>query len=124
MATNVQPEQEHMVDVNARTVQIQMVVQAIVRRFRPIRVILFGSYAYGSPDEDSDVDLMVITNTETSPLHVAASIAAAIPHPLPIDIIVKTPADLESALQQGNVFETEVVERGIVVYEAENSGMD
>ena len=40
--------------------QIQAFVDQVVRRFRPARVILFGSYAYGDPTEDSDVDLMVI----------------------------------------------------------------
>ncbi len=40
--------------------QIRRVSDEIVRRFRPERIILFGSYAYGTPTEDSDVDLLVV----------------------------------------------------------------
>lgn len=40
--------------------QIQQVSAEIARRFHPERILLFGSYAYGNPTEDSDVDLLVI----------------------------------------------------------------
>ena len=40
--------------------RIQQVSDEIVRRFRPERIILFGSYAYGTPTETSDVDLLVV----------------------------------------------------------------
>lgn len=63
-------------------------------------------------------------NTDENPLHVAARIAAAIDHPFPIDILVIRPADLRRALEEGDVFETEVMSQGIVLYEATNEGMD
>jgi predicted nucleotidyltransferase len=42
---------------------IREIVQQIVERFRPQKVILFGSYAQGKPTKDSDVDLLVIMET-------------------------------------------------------------
>ena len=39
---------------------IQKYADAIAREFRPEKIILFGSHAYGEPTEDSDVDLMVV----------------------------------------------------------------
>ena len=44
--------------------RIQQVSDEIARRFRPERIILFGSYAYGTPTEHSDVDLLVVMPSE------------------------------------------------------------
>lgn len=103
---------------------LQKVVDEIVWRFQPLKIILFGSRAYDTPSSDSDVDLMVIMNVREPTMYVAARIAAAIPHPVPIDVVVKTPTEIEEALHQGNIFETEVLKRGIVLYEATNDGVD
>jgi predicted nucleotidyltransferase len=103
---------------------IQQIVQQIVDRFRPQQVILFGSYAYGQPTTDSDVDLLVVMQTEENPLHTAARISAAVDHPFPLDILVIRPPDLLIALQEKNIFETEVMKKGIILYEAEDRGVD
>jgi predicted nucleotidyltransferase len=87
-------------------------------------VILFGSYAYGQPTADSDVDFLVVLDTDASPLHMAAKIAAAIEHPFPLDIVVRTPTEFASAIQRRGVFATEVVTKGITLYEAGNAGVD
>lgn len=97
---------------------IQKIVQQIVDRFHPQKVILFGSYAYGTPTEDSDVDLLVVMETEEPPLHAAARIAAAIDHPCALDILVRRPSDLEASLARQGVFATEVLTTGVVLYEA------
>ena len=99
---------------------IHKIVQQIVDRFRPQRVILFGSHAYGNPSEDSDVDLLVVMQTDENPLHTAARISASVDHPFPLDIIVVRPPDLVVALQGKNIFETEVVKKGAILYEAED----
>ena len=103
---------------------ISRVVQQIVEKFHPQKVILFGSYAYGEPTEDSDVDLLVVMETEENPLHAAARIAASIEHPFPLDILVIRSSDLEVSLEQGNVFETEVIKKGITLYEAKDDRVD
>jgi predicted nucleotidyltransferase len=103
---------------------IRNVTRQIVQQFHPQKVILFGSYAYGQTTEDSDVDLLVVMDTDESPLHVAAKIAAAIEHPFPLDIVVRTPVEFASAVHRRGVFATEVATKGITLYEARNAGMD
>jgi len=95
-----------------------------VERFHPRKVILFGSYAYGQPTADSDVDLLVVIDTEESPLHVAAQIAAEIEHTFPLDIVVRTPVELQAAAQRKGVFVSEVMSKGIVLYETRDTGVD
>ncbi len=103
---------------------IQKIVQQIVERFHPQKVILFGSYAYGQPSADSDVDLLVVMETGENPLHTAARIAASIDHPFPLDILVRRPADLEAYLAEKGIFETEVITKGVTLYEAEDQRVD
>jgi len=102
---------------------IRSVAQQVVEQFHPRKVILFGSYAYGQPTEDSDVDLLVVMDTDEPPLHVAAKIAATIEHPFPLDIVVRTPTEFAAAVQRKGVFATEVATKGITLYEAGNAGV-
>lgn len=97
---------------------IQRIVQQIVERFDPQKVILFGSYASGSPTEDSDVDLLVVMDTKEEPIHAAARIAAAIDHPFALDVLVFKPATLRSSFERKGSFATEVMTKGKVLYEA------
>lgn len=97
---------------------IRQIVRQIAAHFHPERVILFGSHAYGKPTLDSDVDLLVVMRTDENPLHTAARIAASIDHPFPLDIAVFTPSELEASLKRKGVFATEVITRGVVLYEA------
>jgi predicted nucleotidyltransferase len=97
---------------------IREIVQQIVERFRPQKVILFGSYAQGTPTKDSDVDLLVIMETNEQALHAAARISAAIDHPFPLDILVFRPSDLKASLERRGVFATEVMAKGLVLHEA------
>jgi predicted nucleotidyltransferase len=79
---------------------IKSIVLQIVSRFHPQKIILFGSYAYGEPTPDSDVDLLVVMETAENPLRTAGRISAAIDHPFPIDILVETPKYLAEALAE------------------------
>ena len=103
---------------------IQEIVWQIVEHFHPQKIILFGSHAYGTATADSDVDLLVMMDTEEKPLHVAARIAAAIDHPFPLDIIVFTPSDWNASLKRKGIFATEVTMKGMVLYEARDAGVD
>jgi uncharacterized protein len=104
--------------------EIRSVTRQIVHQFHPQKVMLFGSYAYGQPTADSDVDLLVVMDTDEPLLHVAAKIAATIEHPFPLDIVVRTPAEFAASVQRQGVFATEVVTKGITLYEAGNAGVD
>ena len=103
---------------------IDTVVEQIVEQFSPQQILLFGSQAYGQPTEESDVDLLVIMETEESPLHAAARISAAIEHPIPLDIIVRTPETFAAQLSDRSFFESRVQRDGISLYEAPDRGVD
>jgi len=83
--------------VSKRT--IKKVTKEIVAHFHPRQVILFGSYAYGTPTEDSDVDLIVIMESEERNLPQALKISRAISHPFPMDLVVLKPWEVQKRLQ-------------------------
>jgi predicted nucleotidyltransferase len=99
----------------------RMVVQ-IVDRFRPDKVILFGSHAYGRPTSDSDVDVLVVMPTKN---HVtqACRIRLAVEHPFPLDLLVRTPEYLRARLDAGDSFVQEIFSKGKVLYEKADSGV-
>lgn len=71
-------------------------VKCIINEFNPDRIILFGSYAYGQPTKDSDIDLLIVMNTDVKPHKRAVPIRKILKGiGFPKDIIVKTPAEFE-----------------------------
>jgi predicted nucleotidyltransferase len=94
------------------------VVRRIVEVFNPQRILLFGSHAYGETSPDSDVDLLVVMESDERPAARSARIAAVLLDvPFPMDILVRTPAELRYRLQIGDYFFREILERGKVLYE-------
>ena len=97
---------------------INAVVQRIADMFNPERVILFGSYAYGRPDADSDVDLLVVIETDERPRAKQLEISRALsPHPFGMDILVRTPQQLQKRIAMGDSFLRDIVTYGKVIYE-------
>lgn len=93
------------------------VVRRIVVALDPEQVILFGSYAYGEPHVDSDVDLLVIMETDLPPAQRALAVCRQLrPRPFPVDILVKTPAEVAAAHADHEPFITTIVELGRVLY--------
>jgi predicted nucleotidyltransferase len=93
-------------------------IQKIVRVLAPQKIVLFGSYAYGKPNPHSDVDLLVIMETDQP--HKDRSWAVSrllLPRPFPVDILVKTPEEVKDALESGDFFLKEILTRGVVLYE-------
>ncbi len=96
---------------------IRRYARQIAERFQPERIILFGSYAYGTPHEDSDVDILVIMPARRVTTK-AAQITLAFERPFPLDIIVRTPQQIRRGLADANWFLREIVGQGKVLYEA------
>ncbi len=97
---------------------IQSLSDKFARAFRPDRIILFGSYAYGAPTDDSDVDLLVILPFEGRPARKAAEILSAVSPPFPVDLLVRTEEQLQQRLAWNDFFLREVVEKGTVLFAA------
>src|SRR2546425_11357144 len=95
---------------------IRRFAHQVAERLEPEKIILFGSYAYGQPHADSDVDILVVMPARNS-LDQAVTIHLAILPPFPLDIIVRTPTDMQGRLEEGDSFMREVVSKGKILYE-------
>src|SRR6266481_8465065 len=96
---------------------IRRFVRRIAERFHPEKIILFGSYAYGKPHNESDVDLLVIMPTKNA-VDQSIRISLAFEEPFSLDLIVRTPWQIERGLKDDNWFLREVMEKGMILYEA------
>jgi len=93
-------------------------IQKIVKGLNPEKIVLFGSYAYGKPNRHSDVDLLVVLNTRASKSERSWKVSRLLlPRPFPVDILVKTPKEIETALKSGDFFLREILTRGKILYE-------
>ena len=97
---------------------IRAVVDQIVTKFQPEKIILFGSHAYGQPRPESDVDLLVVMDTPLRSRQQRLEISRALsPRPFPLDVIIRTPRQLEERIAMGDLFLFEITTQGKVLYE-------
>lgn len=92
---------------------IKNMAEFIRKNFNPQKIILFGSYAYGKPDRKSDVDLFIIMDTDISLRKQASLIRSELTSSIPIDIIVRTPQQVEKRLKLGDFFIKKIVKDGV-----------
>ena len=104
--------------------EIKAQVYLIVEKFNPKKIILFGSYANGKPTQESDVDLLIIIETNQSTWELSAKIASSVKHFFPMDIIVKTPEEVTRRLKYGDFFIEDITKNGKVLYERTGKRMD
>jgi len=98
--------------------EIAKLVDQIAREFKPQKIILFGSHAYGKPGKDSDVDLLIIMETDERPADRIVAIARLFrDRTVPMDFIVKTPKEIGERLEMGDFFIKRILEEGITLYE-------
>ena len=101
--------------------QIRAVSDRIAREFAPDQIILFGSYAYGSPSPDSDVDLLVILPFEGQPYRKSAEIVARVHAGFPLDLLVRRPDDTARRYAEHDPLIREALDHGVVLYEQRRS---
>lgn len=100
---------------------IQATCNDIVREFDPLQVILFGSYAYGTPTEDSDVDLLVVMEIpESETRRQAVEIVQRIPRRFSMDLLVRSPEEIAYRTSYNDWFLREITEKGEVLYGSDN----
>ncbi len=98
--------------------QIAAVARHIAERFDPEKIILFGSYAYGKPTAESDVDFLVVMKKRLRWPKQEAQISLSFkPYPFPMDILVETPQRIDHRVSLGDPFLTEITTRGRTLYE-------
>ena len=107
-----------------RPQQIRELVDKIVRQFHPEPVILFGSYAYGKPTEDSDVDILVVMplNGKRAAAQ-AAEIRGAVHGGFGLDLLVTPGERLRRRIADGDLLLKDIVDKGKTLYESSSSGL-
>jgi uncharacterized protein len=100
--------------------QIARLCDQIVSGFHPHKIILFGSYAYGQPSPDSDVDILVVMPFAGSSREQAVKIRSYIDTPVALDLLVRTPEQVSERLAMDDFFMREIIEQGKVLYEADH----
>lgn len=99
---------------------IDQVVQQIVEKFKPQKIILFGSYARGNPRPESDVDLLVVMDTSLKEVKQSIEIHHQLNIMFGLDLLVYTPKHLQERFAMGDWFVRDILKKGKVLYEAEN----
>ncbi len=98
---------------------ISEVVEKIKTEYQPEKIILFGSYAYGTPSEDSDIDLFIIKDTDKRRIDRFIEVSPLVENPdyhISISPLVYTPKEIEHRLAIGDQFLEEVLTKGEVLY--------
>jgi len=101
---------------------IRRYARQVAARFKPDKIILFGSYGHGKPHEDSDVDLMVIMPCRNE-LDMAVKITWELPAPFAMDLLVRKPEQWLWRTQEGESFSTEILTKGKVLYAKGDPGV-
>ena len=100
-----------------RDKNIRELAEKIGRDFAPEKVILFGSWAWGTPGPDSDVDLLVVKETD-DPRGLARQIDSALfPRRFPLDLLVYRPEHVRKRVTAGDFFVRDIMEKGKILYE-------
>ena len=95
---------------------IRTLAQQIAARFQPDKIILFGSYAYGKPKPESDVDLLVVMDTPLRNLEQAVQITRALDYHFGLDLLVRSQQQITERVALGDFFLQEITEKGKVLY--------
>jgi predicted nucleotidyltransferase len=101
----------------ATIADIEQISDSIVREFNPRKIVLFGSYVWGKPSPDSDVDMLVILPFEGKSWQMAMAIREKVKITFPLDLIVRTESQIEDRLNKHDSFISRIVEKGRVLHE-------
>jgi predicted nucleotidyltransferase len=101
---------------------IRRFARQVAERFKPEKIILFGSHAYGTPHADSDVDILIVMPCRNQ-IDQACRIDRAFDPPFPLDLIIRKPYAMKWRLKEGDSFLREITAKGKVLYEAIDGGV-
>ena len=103
--------------------EILTAVDAIAAFYKPLKILIFGSYAYGTPNYDSDVDFLVLKNFSGSDHADYVKIRTAVNFSFPVDLLVRRPDVVKQRIEWNDFFLQEIMEKGVVLYAANNKRM-
>ncbi len=97
---------------------IQAFSKQVVAEFHPKSIWLFGSYAYGVPTDDSDVDFLIVMDTVLHPARQASIIRVKLRPTFPVDLVVHSPQEIQERLSQGDTFLRSIFTYGRRLFES------
>lgn len=107
----------------------QKIIESLIPKVNLYKVILFGSFAYGNPGQDSDIDLIVVTDDGKMPQNYEENIGnylkvssalRDIKRNIPMDLIVHTKSMYNKFIELGSIFSKEVLKKGEILFEKNN----
>lgn len=104
-----------MLQETDRLTIVSNIVEQIAKAYQPQKIILFGSYARGTQNQDSDIDLLVIKDTQEDFIARIRNIRKSLLCSLPLDILVYTNDEIDKLKDEW--FINDILKEGIVVYE-------
>ncbi len=96
------------------------IVEKLQREYKPLKIILYGSYAYGTPNVDSDIDLLILKNTSERSVDRFVKVKKIIYNPkrkIPITPLIYSPDEVKERLRIGDDFIKEILNKGVTLYE-------
>ena len=104
-------------------IELKKILETVVKEYKPEKVILFGSGAWGELVEGSDLDLFIIKKGVEKQRRSQRyqEVSSLIDHDIPIDFLVYTPYEVEKRLYLGDPFIKKIINRGKVIYGASSS---
>lgn len=96
---------------------IEEIKTRLVESYNPDRIILFGSHAAGRPQDESDIDLLILKDTKDRPIDRRVQVEKILAdRSMPLDIVVYTPQEIRYLFSMGSSFIEEIIETGRVLY--------
>ena len=99
---------------------LNKIVEILVREYKPETIVLYGSYAYGNPTRHSDIDLLIVKETEKNRIDRYVEAAGLIFDPnrrIPVQPLVLTPSELQMRMDVGDHFIRDVLTKGVRLYD-------
>lgn len=97
--------------------KIKKTADLIAQKYKPEKIILFGSFARGKPTEDSDIDLLIIKKTKKKWLERQIEVGKIIDGEIATDTLIQTPSEIRRRLDLGDFFYRNILKKGTLLYE-------
>lgn len=102
---------------NKELQKLKIITKKIVKNYAPEKIILFGSYAWGKTNKDSDFDLFIIKKGKKDFLTEQQKIRKIIDGEIAADILVHTQKEVDKRLKLGDFFFADIINKGKYLYE-------
>lgn len=102
--------------------ELERLIRPLIEKYEPQEIVLFGSYAYGNPTRDSDLDLLIVKETSESPFMrrvTVSRICEDLHRRIPFQPLVVTPTEIRQRLELGDPFFKEIHEKGLILYRSD-----